>query len=178
MFKRKTQKNGIIKCRVSSLITLSVFLMLMMDACDYHKTATIADPKQRLTDYISKSFSMRTISDRAVLSRFLMGDVKVRLDNWSEDQFREEMIDSKREFIKLSFREIKQISSTEVEITYEISFLDYGHDHRKQKDEKAHPSKITSKKLCQMIFSNNNWYITDVRNIKELVEYQNELSLP
>lgn len=48
----------------------------------------------------------------------LTGEAKTRLASWSEDQFRQAFIESKRQFLKLLFRETKAISSTEVMVTY------------------------------------------------------------
>lgn len=132
------------------------------------------DPKGRLTEYISRSFSVKGPADKATLMTYLTGDVKGRLESWSDDQFREAFIDSKREFLKLLFREVKGISPTEVEITYELIYLDQGKSHAGRNSS----AKVTNKKLCQMILDHGKWLIADVKNIKELVEYQNELSLP
>src|SRR5262245_35304843 len=82
------------------------------------------DPKHRLTDYISKSFSIKDAGEKAQLLEFLTGEAKTRLAGWSEEQFREAFIDSKRQFEKLSFRDVKDISPIEVQITYELSYHD------------------------------------------------------
>src|SRR5262245_24510294 len=84
------------------------------------------DPKGRLTEYISRSFAVKSPGDKAELLHFLTGDVKSRLEGWSDEQFREAFIESKREFLKLLIREVKGISSSEVQITYELSYQDKG----------------------------------------------------
>jgi hypothetical protein len=132
------------------------------------------DPRKSLTDYISQSFSIKTRDDRSRLLVFLTGDAKSRLAGWSEDQFREAFLESKREFLKLSFKEVKNVSSAEVQITYELSYIDPG----RNRDGKKHEAKVTNKKLCQLVLDQGKWLISDVRNIKELVEYKDEMSLP
>lgn len=132
------------------------------------------DPKRSLSDYISQSFAIKNVEDRATLLNFMTGEVKTRLGGWSDDQFREAFIDSKREFIKLSFREVKEVSATEVQITYELIYLDHG----KSQNPKKHEAKVTNKKLCQLELVKGKWLIANVRNLKELIEFQNELSLP
>jgi len=127
------------------------------------------DPKKRLTEYISKSFAVKGAEDRKGLAEYLAGDARTRMTDWSDEQFRQAFIDSKRQFIKLAFREIKTLSPKEMNITYELTYLDQG---------KGHDAKVTNKKLCQMSLEKGKWFITDVRNIKELVEYRNEMSLP
>ena len=54
-------------------------------------------------------------------------------------------------------------------ITYELAYVD---------QSRGSGAKITNKKLCQMKLESGKWVINDVHNIKELVEYQNEMSLP
>ncbi|MGK5087243.1 hypothetical protein WDW86_06765, partial [Bdellovibrionota bacterium FG-2] len=88
---------------------------------------------------------------------------------WSEEQFRQAFMDSKRKFLKLVFRETNKGSDKEVNITYELTYLD---------QSKGHDAKVTAKKLCSLVLDQGKWLISNVRNIKELVEYQNELSLP
>ncbi|OFZ80964.1 MAG: hypothetical protein A2583_02050 [Bdellovibrionales bacterium RIFOXYD1_FULL_53_11] len=127
------------------------------------------DPKKRLSEYISKSFSVTTIDDRQKMLSYLSRDAKNRLAAWSDEQFKQAFMDSKRQFIKLIIRETKQVSPAEMNITYEISFL----DQTRGKD-----ARVTNKKLCTMILDGGRWLITEVRNIKELVEYRNEMALP
>jgi hypothetical protein len=126
------------------------------------------DPKIRLNEYISKSFGAKSLEDKNELMSYLTGEAKSRLSAWSEDQFRQAFIDSKRQFLKLGFREVKKISPDETDITYEISYMDAGKGN----------VKVTNKKMSQMVLEQGRWMIRDVHNIKELIEYQNEMSLP
>jgi hypothetical protein len=129
----------------------------------------IEDPKHRLTDYISKSFAVQSPQDREALAAYMTGEAKNRLLSWSDEQFRAAFIDFKRTFVKLVIREIKNASPKEVGITYELTYL----DQNRGKD-----AKVTNKKLAQLVLDNGKWFINDVRNIKETVEYRNEMSLP
>ncbi len=143
-------------------------LLLGAASCSPSKNG-IDDPKHRLTDYISKSFAVQGPQDRDAMASFLSGDAKNRLLSWSDDQFRAAFIESKRQFVKLLVREIKNISAKEAELTYELTYLD---------QSKGKDAKVTNKKLAQMILNEGRWFITDVHNIKETVEYRNEMSLP
>jgi hypothetical protein len=135
------------------------------------------DPKRRLNEYISESFAVRGAQDRARLSAYLTGDAKTRLQSWSDEQFQQAFVDAKRKFVKLAFKEAKTVSADEVGITYELTYTSDIADPR-GKGQEAHNAKVTNRKLAQMVRRNGQWYISDVRNIKELVEYKNELSLP
>jgi hypothetical protein len=127
------------------------------------------DPKGRLKDYISKSFNIKNTSDRQALVAFLTGDAKIRLSAWSDDQFREAFVESKRQFQRLAFREAKTISASEVNITYDLTYVD---------QSRGADAKVTNRKLARMVKEQGKWMIADVKNIKELVEYSNEMSLP
>jgi hypothetical protein len=127
------------------------------------------DPKTRLKEYISKSFSVRTVEDRSEMLTYLTGNAKSRLSAWSDEQFREAFIESRRQFIKISFPETKTVSPTEANITYELTYLDQG---------RGKDAKVLNKKLCNLVMEQGRWMISDVRNIKELIEYRNEMSLP
>jgi hypothetical protein len=152
-----------------------IFLGTILLACSCTQfRGEAGDPKKRLTAYISKSFSIKDVEERKELMAYLSGDVKTRLERWSDEQFREAFLELKREFLKLSFKEVKLISPSEAEITYEVSFIEQGN----AKNSGKHEAKITNKKLCRMIMEKGQWYISEVRNIKELVEYKDELSLP
>lgn len=147
---------------------LAVLSFFVLAGCsDHEKAAT--DPKLRLNEYISKSFNAKSIQDKDEMMGYLTGEARVRLSGWSEDQFREAFIDSKREFLKLAFKEINPVSPDETNITYEISYLD------KARGSKV---KVTNKKMSRMVHESGKWMIRDVQNIRELIEYQNEMSLP
>jgi hypothetical protein len=127
------------------------------------------DPKAQLRDYISASFNAREAGDRQKLMSFMTGGAKTRLAAWSDEQFKQAFIENKRQFIKLAFREVKPVSAKETSITYELTYLDQG---------KGHDAKVTNKKLCQLVNESGRWLISEVKTLKELVEYRNEMSLP
>lgn len=153
--------------RFTVLALLVSFALTVLGAC--MPSDGPDDPKRRLSDYISRSFAVKSVADRKELLDYLTGKSKLRLSAWSDDQFREAFLESKREFIKLSFKELKKVSDDRVDITYELTYLDQG---------KGHDAKVTNKKLAEMIREQGQWVVGDVRNIKELVEYRDELSLP
>ncbi len=127
------------------------------------------DPKSRLQDYISQSFAISGPQDREALSRFLIGPAKTRLAAWSDDQFRTAFLENRRQFVKLVFSEVRNLSPKEVNITYELTYLD---------QSKGHDAKVTHKKMAQLTQDRDQWYIAEVRNMKELIEYKNEMALP
>jgi len=149
-------------------IILAIALTLISSSCS--RNADVPnDPKKVLNAYISKSFAIKSSSDRAELIGLLTRDAKARLSAWSDEQFRQAFIDGKREFVKLVFTESKNSSPTETNITYELTYLD---------QSKGSGAKITQKKMAQLVQDQGKWMISDVQSIKELVEYKNEMALP
>jgi hypothetical protein len=132
------------------------------------------DPKHRLNDYISQSFAVKGAQDRKELAGYLTGDAKARIESWSDEQFRQAFVDTKRQFLKLTFKELKPVSANETNITYELSFQSTYPDAQ----GKPREAKITNQKLAHMVHDSGKWLISDVRTLKELVEYKNEMSLP
>lgn len=142
-------------------------LMMALGAGCTGGSKTAADPKARLQEYISLSFAVKSFQEREQLINYLTGQARVRLTAWSESQFKQAFLESKRQFLNLRFDEVKQVSPTEVRITYEIT---YGDQNR--------GTKVTNKKIADMVNENGRWLIREVENVKELVEYKNEMSLP
>lgn len=143
--------------------------------CSGSRGRSDADPQSRLQEYISKSFGVTRLEDKTTLMSFLSGDARTRLQAWSDDQFLEAFVDAKRQFLKFKVLEQKTISADQVNMLYELSFVEKG---RPAPGSKPSDVKITQKKLCGMNRQDGKWFISEVRNIKELVEYTNELSLP
>lgn len=127
------------------------------------------DPKSRLEQYITKSFAVKQPEDRAVMSEFLTGEAKRRLTAWSDAQFLRAFVETQRTFDRLLIRETRKISASEVNITYEISYVE---------KVDARSRKVTNRKLANMLLEQGTWYIGEVRNLSELIEFQDELSLP
>ncbi|MBY0469770.1 hypothetical protein K2X30_01290 [bacterium] len=141
---------------------------VVLSSCNSGANRT-GDPRGRLNSYISDSFSVKSVSDRKTLEQYLTGNAKKRLEAWSDEQFLEAFVDNKRKHLSHSFRDIKSVSDGEVNITYELTYLD---------QSKGHDAKVTSRKLARLVRDEGKWMIGEVYNIKELIEYKNEMSLP
>lgn len=152
--------------RVLILLLSWVFIGV---ACTTGKTPSQEDAKSRLSNYISKTFQVQKIEDRTTLESFLTGEAKQRMVSWDDEQFLRAFLDSKRKFEKLAFKEVQRINDQEVAITYELTYL----DKNAKKD-----IRMTNKKMAYLTRENDVWYIKDVKNIKLLVEYQDEMTLP
>ncbi|MBC7384618.1 MAG: hypothetical protein H7301_00465 [Cryobacterium sp.] len=150
-----------------SYLAFVLFCTLLATGCT-QKVGDANDPKQRLTDYISTSFSVHTTADRLKLQNYLTGGAKNRLVSWSDEQFRQAFVDSKREFVKLAIRDVKAVNDNRTDLTYELTYLDQG---------RGPDARVTTKRMCEMSLENGKWFIREVKNIKELIEYKNEISI-
>ncbi len=146
--------------------------MLISFASCQPKFNTGSDPRTTLKEYIEKSFNITQVSDRTVLESYLIGPARSRLSAWSADQFHSAFIESKRKYIKFAISETKAVNNSEVNITYELTYSEKG------KKESTNESKVTQRKISFLVLKDNRWFIQDVRNIKELIEYQDEMTLP
>jgi len=156
-----------VDCR-ACLLPVVVFAAAMSASCTGDRDLT-RDPKRRLTEYVSKSFAVATVGDKKSLEAYLTGDARARLAAWSDEQFEAAFIRAKRQFVKLVVREMKKVADGEVNITYELTYLDQG---------KGLDVRVTNKKLCTMVLEEGKWLIREVRNVKELIEYRNEMTIP
>ena len=144
-------------------------LMICAACTRSEKDSQALNAKDRFQQYVSTSFSISSVEDRKKLEGFLTDEAKSRLQAWSDEQFADAFIDKKRKFLKLVLRDVKPISPEKTQITYELTSID---------QTTQGETKVTNKKLCYMIKKDGVWYIQNVKNIKLLVEYQNEMSLP
>jgi hypothetical protein len=151
---------------MSTKLGFALGFLLLASSCT-HAPDLPGDPKSRLSEYVARSFAVKGPGERADLGTYLTGEAKRRLDSWSDDQFRAAFVDSGRTFVKLVLKEVKPVSENEMEITYEITYV----------DQKGHDARVTNKKLAQLVLEQGKWMIADVHNIKQLVEYTNEMSL-
>lgn len=155
------------------LRTLVMFLVVgVFNACTLNSHRSDESAQAALNEYISLSFQIKESSDRDRLLSYLTGQAKTRLAAWSPDQFSQAFLQNKREFLKLLILEDKKVSSTEENITYELTYIDYG------RTDGGQGAQVTNKKLCHLIQNQGKWMITEMRNIKELVEYRNEMTFP
>ena len=126
-------------------------------------------PKEALSSYISSSFSLSDYEDRKKLEPFLTGEAKARLLQWNQEEFKKEIVQGNRKFISLAIKEVKKISEQETALTYELTYSSGSAEKE---------AKITTLRLASFVFENSTWLIRDVRNLKELIEYKNEFSIP
>ncbi len=151
-----------------SLVLLICCSVLIVGGCNKGKSND-SQPKTVLAEYIQRSFAVSKATDKAGLLELLTGDAKTRLSAWSDEQFSEFWIHGKRNFVRLVIHDQKKLTDSKVNITYELEY----DDRSKGKD-----LRVTQMKNASLLAESGTWKIDEVRNIKELIEYKDELSLP
>lgn len=152
------------------LVVLSAGLVLV-PSCNKRPSQTESEgAKAALQAYVTKSFAVKSLEDRGALEDLLTGSARQRMSGWSDEQFMTAFLDKRRKFERLLVKEVKVVSPGEAVITYELTFSDVT-------DPKA-PARETSKKIATLVRDGEAWQIREVKNLKLLIEYENELSLP
>lgn len=165
---RQTERWRLDWIRLFLSCSFVLFFVLGSEGCQ-RRTTVGGQPQAKITEYINLSFQVKSLQDRDALLRLLTGEAKTRLAAWSDDQFRQAFLEGNRQFQKLVFQETKPISEAEVMVTYELIYLD---------KPKGSGTKVTQRKVASLVKVSQEWLIREVQNVKELVEYQNEMSLP
>src|SRR4051812_12191181 len=96
-----------------ALVPWALILAVAFGSC-LRDSGIQGDPKARLSEYVHASFEVKGVGDKKTLVEFLTGDARTRFEAWSDDQFREAFIDTKRQFLKLDFRELRPLAEDRV----------------------------------------------------------------
>ncbi len=126
-------------------------------------------PVKVLENYVEASFHATGPSDKKKMESLLTGDTKLRLEAWSEEEFRKQFVEKRKTFKELKVLENRAVSPTEVILVYELAYLE---------GPKEKEVRITQRKLGTLVRVGDEWKIKEVRNIRESIEYLEELSLP
>lgn len=124
-------------------------------------------PQKTLSEYVARSFAIKSLEDKAKLLELTTGEVKTTLEKLDENSFRHYFIDGKKQFIALKVRDERKLDAERYSITYELTYVN---DSSESKD------KVTNKKHALFVSQNGKWVISEVRNLKTFIEHQNEMS--
>jgi hypothetical protein len=140
----------------------------------------LAQPQARLTEYVSRTFAIRTPEDRSKLVELMTGKVKERMLAWSREEFKAFFLDRQREMLKFLIKDVKEISPTETQVTYELIFTEKAKAISEPGvlTDRWIESKITHRRLAQLVLEGGQWFIADVRNVRELIEFKGEMAIP
>lgn len=146
---------------------LTLIAMIAM-ATGCTKSSDKISPQGTLSDYVSRSFGLKSPGDKSRLLELTTGQVRTALEGLDDASFKASFIDTKKEFVSLKIRDERKLAEDQYSITYEVT---YKHSSGDSKD------KITNKKHALFVNEGGKWLITEVRNLKTFIEHQNEMSI-
>ncbi len=127
------------------------------------------EPVGVLKSYISASFQAKNPEDKGKMEAFLTGETLRRLTAWSPEQFSRAFIETPRRFKSLTILENKPVGETTTTITYELAY---------QEGSPGKETRITQKKLAEVVLEAGAWKIREVKNLRESIDYLGEFTLP
>lgn len=152
--------------KFNAFITTLAFV-LVLSGCE--KKIENIGPEQTLNQYVNMAFAVKQPTDRIKLKELLAGQASSSLSGMDDEHFMAQFLRPKRKLLKIVILENKKLSENEVSVTYETVFVD---------DLSSNQVRTTQKKIALLKKLESGWKIAEFRNVKELLEYQNEISFP
>lgn len=154
--------------------TLAVAALASVMACTGGNKGGAETPQRVLSEYVSRSFAVKAPVEKSKLLELTTGEVKKAIEQLDEAAFRSYFIDSKRDFLGLKVKDERKVGDGQYSITYELSYMSRGLPVATS----AEPSvdRVTNKKHALFVNQDGKWLISEVKNLKTLIEHQNEMS--
>ena len=151
-----------------------VFLLLaaLMSGCT-KSSQKLDAPEKVLSEYVARSFAMKSLDDRDKLAQLSTGQVKGELQKLDTATLQRYFVNSKKTFVSLKIRDERKLSPDRVSITYELTYMN---DIPKTSNFPESRDKVTNRKHAIFVRENGGWLISEVRNEKTYIEHQNALS--
>lgn len=130
-------------------------------------------PQKVLSEYVTKSFAVKNVSDKALLMQYTTGEVKKALNELDEKSFNTAFIHTKREFKSLKIKDERQVSEGKYSITYELT---YNAESAPITGTEPQKDEITNKKTAIFEMQDGKWLISEVRSIKTLIDHKNDIT--
>lgn len=150
-----------------ALVGSTVVLSIVFVAGCFKFGTDKESPQGTLSEYISRSFAIKAVEEKARLIELTSGEVRGVLESMAPDAFKRYFIDSKREFVSMKIKDERKLAENRYSITYELSYINTSSESKDQ---------VTNKKHAIIILDGSHWRIDEVRNLKTFIEHQNEIS--
>lgn len=139
-------------------------LLLALGACT-KQDAPVA-PREVLSKYVSSAFGVKAVSDLAELKQYATGQALAELNGLEKDTelfnrtFVEQNIQSAS---SLKIRDERKVDEARYSITYELAYRDSKKD--------TGDNTVTIKKHAMFAKQDGKWLISEVQNLKTVVEH-------
>lgn len=149
---------------------LLLFTVFVVAGCN--GTSKDSTPQKILSEYVSRSFAVKGTPDKSKLLELTTGEVRKTIDSMDEQSFKNNFLEKNREFIGLKVRDERKLSEEKYSITYELTY------QTKANVVDGTPSNdtVTNKKHAIFEKKEGKWLISEVKNLKTMIEHQNEIS--
>jgi hypothetical protein len=139
-------------------------------------------PQKTLSEYVSRTFGLKSPADLAPLKGLTTGTARQDLDKLekNEDLFHKTFVDEKNEFVSLKIRDERNLADGRVSVTYEITYVNRNPEAKvedadgNEQVKAAASDKITVKKHAIFVLENGKWLVSEVQNLKTFVDHGDE----
>jgi hypothetical protein len=150
-----------------SLVALGIILLGLISGCS--KTTNKNSPQSTLSEYVARTFAIKSSSDKLQLTELTTGQVRELLEKVTDDEFKNNFLEHKKQFVSLKIRDERKVGDDKYSITYELTY--------KEGSTPDSSGTVTTKKHALFHKEGDRWLIAEVRNIKTFIEHQNEMSI-
>ena len=155
---------------MKNIFIITIFIIA---GCSYQERRH-DDPVLVLRDYIASSFAIKSYKDKRYMLSYLKGDALKKLKALSSAEFNEQFVNQRRTFLKLKILSEEKLNKDKFKIQYELSYINLPESNNPISTE----NKVTNRKSATIIKKDNKWYINEVKNVTQLIEFKDEMTIP
>lgn len=122
------------------------------------------NPEEVVEEYLSITFNIDDVNQIGSLIEFTSGNLKQALEAADSKTIQKVFIDKNYDLKRFSILERRNRTPREVEITYELAYLD--------KKGSSEDALVTAENTLNLIRQKGAWYITDVIGGKTEIDFQ------
>ncbi len=149
-----------------------IVLALIITGCTRFCGLSHSDmnPEQVVEAYLNIALNMASVSERSALMEFTTGNLKNAIAQASDETIKAAYIDRKYKIESYSVVERRDRTPRETEITFRLSYKDFGATEPKPGAETTAPQVITENTVS-VVRENKLWLIKDVMGNRTSVDF-------
>ena len=152
-----------------------IFFLAFVTGCT-GKQPGVNTPQRALSEYVGITFAVKTASDKTKLMSYMSGEAREKLAALPDAEFERYFVESKKEFVSLKVRDERKLSEDRYALTYEITYNSRG----PAIDPLIHQigmNRVINKKHVIFVKDSGRWLISEIQNLKTLIELKDETNL-
>jgi hypothetical protein len=124
-------------------------------------------PEQVVEGYLDVALNMQDVSERDHLLEFTTGPLKAAIEGASPEVIRGAYVDRKYEIVNYSVVERKDRTPRETEITFQLTYNDFGTAGKTAKEA----PKVTTENTVSVVKESGVWMIRDVLGNRTSIDF-------